>query len=82
VSALFLIEPELFGTNNSGPLSPTKVGDPCCKVPSTVKLPPSQKAGGGTVQQGSPTLVGEEVQSYLFRIVLVQLKIMQTQNKW
>ena len=25
----------------------------------TVKLPPSQKAGGGTVQQGSPTLVGE-----------------------
>ena len=29
------------------------------KVPNTVKLPPSQKAGGGTVQQGSPTLVGE-----------------------
>jgi len=48
VSALFLIEPELFGTNNSGPLSPTKVGDPCCTVP-----PPAFCDGGNLTVFGT-----------------------------
>jgi len=39
VSALVLIEPELLGTNNSGPLSPTKVGCPCCTVPPPANSP-------------------------------------------
>ena len=30
-----------------------------CSPPRTIKLPPSQKAGGGSVQAGTPTMVGE-----------------------
>ena len=33
--------------------------DPGIKTVGSIKLPPSQKAGGGSVQAGTPTMVGE-----------------------
>ena len=58
VSALFLIEPALPGTNNSGPLSPTRVGVPACTVPplAAASVLPLPELNVGSAGENIPSI--------------------------